>query len=108
MRLGLKSPLQNKIYVQPFGHENRAACRRLYYELRITNYLSPPVLKLVSNAIGVKSPLQNKIYELRITNYELRIILKFGQAVLPIFPSPVAPVAYHTPAAASKGFLGMS
>jgi hypothetical protein len=22
-------------YVQPFGHENRVACRRLYYELRI-------------------------------------------------------------------------
>ena len=37
--------------------------------------------------------------------------LKFGQAVLPIFPSPVAPVApvaYHTPAAASRGLLGMS
>jgi hypothetical protein len=56
--------------------------------------LSPPVLKPASNAIGVKSPLQNLItysplghensvagrsplritnYELRITNYELRI-----------------------------------
>ncbi len=34
--------------------------------------------------------------------------LKFGQPVLPIFPSPVAPFAYHTPAAASKGLLEMS
>jgi hypothetical protein len=35
--------------------------------------LSPPVLKPASNAIGVKSPLQNLItnYELRITNYKL-------------------------------------